>query len=133
MRPIENLEKKGSLGFQVMDVKKPLISVKRIVEKGNFVNFGPKLEDNFIQDGKTGDKLMLQPRGKGSFVMEVEFGSGERTHITVDSGAEESACPLHWGREFGLDTRGPRIEFTAANGSRIKHYGSRQVDIVSPF
>ena len=34
-----------SLGFQVADVKKPLVSVRRITEKGNLVQFGPKPED----------------------------------------------------------------------------------------
>ena len=36
------------LNFQVASVKKPLMSVRRIVEKGNIVCFGPKEGDNFI-------------------------------------------------------------------------------------
>ena len=36
------------MGFQVNDVKKPLLSVKRIIDKGNIVGFGPNKEDNFI-------------------------------------------------------------------------------------
>ena len=39
---------KISLRFQVADVKKPLMSVKRIVEEGNHVGFGPGEEDNYI-------------------------------------------------------------------------------------
>ena len=29
--------------------------------------------------------------------MDVEFVGGEKTVITVDSGAEESVCPWEWG------------------------------------
>ena len=35
-------DKRMCLGLQVAEVKKPLSSVKRIVEKWNFVSFGPK-------------------------------------------------------------------------------------------
>ena len=52
-----------NLGFQVAAVKKPLIAVKRIVEKGSYVSFGPKEEDNFIQNRETGDKMMLKSNG----------------------------------------------------------------------
>ena len=58
--------KKMCLSFQVADVQKPLVSVKRIVEKGNLVSFGPKDEDNYVLSKSTGDKLMLRPNGKGS-------------------------------------------------------------------
>ena len=78
------------LGFQVADVKKPLISVRRIGEKGNHVSFGPKEEDNYIINKETGDKMMLKPNGKGSYLMQVRFAGGEATEITVDSGAEEN-------------------------------------------
>ena len=60
-------EKKVNLGlcFQVCNVKKALIAVKRICEKGNQVSFGPKDEDNYIQNISTGDKIMMRPNGKG--------------------------------------------------------------------
>ena len=46
--------------------------------------------------------MMLQTGGRGSYVMEVQFVGGEKTTITVDSGAEESVCPWEWGeRVFG--------------------------------
>ena len=45
-----------SLCFQVADVKKPLISVKRIVENGNNVGFGPGEGDNFILNDNSGIK-----------------------------------------------------------------------------
>ena len=49
---------KMSLCFQVADVKKPLISVKRIVEKGNEVSFGPGGEDNFILNENSGHRML---------------------------------------------------------------------------
>eukprot|EP00973_Karenia_brevis_P075946 10551671-Karenia_brevis.AAC.1 len=57
------------LDFQVAEVSKPRLAVKRIVEKGNRVIFGPGKEDNFIINNKTGDKLMMIPNGRGSYVL----------------------------------------------------------------
>ena len=65
-----------SLTFQVTSVNKPLLSVKRVTEKGNHVSFGPKPEDNFIVNKKTGDKIALRSNGKGSFLMDVSFENG---------------------------------------------------------
>ena len=68
--------------------------------------FGPQEEDNYILNKATGQKMMLQPRGRGSYVMEVQFVGGEKTTITVDSGAEESVCPWSGERDcLGLNTR----------------------------
>ena len=66
---VEKETKQMCLGFQVADVKKPLISVRRIVEKGSHVCFGPREEDNYIINKKTGDKMMLKANGKGSYLM----------------------------------------------------------------
>ena len=49
--------------FQVTDVKKPLLAVSRLIERGNVVQFGPRPGDNFIQSVTTGDKLQLERRG----------------------------------------------------------------------
>ena len=51
------------VGFEVTDVKKPLLSVKRICEKGNTVHFGPDDGDNYIQNVANGEKLPLQRKG----------------------------------------------------------------------
>eukprot|EP00973_Karenia_brevis_P033316 4595766-Karenia_brevis.AAC.1 len=76
--------------FHVADVAKPLLAVRRIVEKGNHVVFGPKKDDNFIINRESGDKLMLIPNGRGSYMMRVNFVGRGETEVTVDSGAEES-------------------------------------------
>ena len=50
----------------------------------------------------TGDKLILRPNGKGSYVMDVPFVGGGKAETTVDSGAEKSVCPLAWGSQFEI-------------------------------
>ncbi len=52
-----------SLGFRVSDVQKPLAAVWRIVDKGNVVQFGPREEDNFIQNIMTKKKIPLVRKG----------------------------------------------------------------------
>jgi hypothetical protein len=61
-----------SLTFQVSDVQKPLAAVRRIAEKGNLVQFGPRAEDNFIKNAATGMKIMMVKRG-GSYVVPAEL------------------------------------------------------------
>ncbi len=60
------------LPFQVCDVKKPLVSVKRICEKGNITQFGPKKEDNFIMNVKTEEKIWLIEEN-GQYMMEANL------------------------------------------------------------
>ena len=57
--------------FQVSEVRKPLAAVWRIAEKGNLVQFGPREEDKFVKNVKTGEKVMLRRKG-GSYVVAVE-------------------------------------------------------------
>ena len=49
------------LKFQVTDVKKPLLAVRRLVEKGNVVMFGPEPHQSFIQHVQTGKKIPIRP------------------------------------------------------------------------
>ena len=60
------------LTFQVTDVRKPLLAVRRLVERGSVVKFGPKDEDNFIHNVGTGTRIPLQRKG-GSFVIRAHF------------------------------------------------------------
>ena len=84
---------KTALGFQVADVKKPLLVVYKTMERGNQVGLGKAKEDNFIINKNTGDKLLLRPSGRGSSILDVKFLNGKASEITVDSGAEENVCP----------------------------------------
>ena len=76
-----NVEEEGAkekistikVDFQVAAVKKPLISVKRICEKGNRVCFGLEDKDNFVMDTKTNKKILLRPNGKGSYLLDAKF------------------------------------------------------------
>ena len=61
-----------SLNFQVSDVQKPLVAVRRIAEKGNIVQFGPRDEDNFIVNAAGGAKIMMVKKG-GSYVIPAEM------------------------------------------------------------
>ena len=124
-----------NMTFQVTDAKKPLLSVRRVVEKGNHVHFGPTAADGYISNPQTGKKLPLKFDGKGTWVMEVEM-SGEKTHITVDSGAADSVSPMNWGNHFPLQAAGsanvPKRTFVAASGKLMAHHGQRTVQ-VHPF
>ena len=121
------------LNFQVADVKKPLMSVKKVCQRGNVVQFGECDKDCFIQNVKTGDKVKLRQNGRGSYVLDVNFVGGARAEITVDSGAEESVCPPWWGREFGLSREGGWMNLSGAGGQNIEHYGQRCVRVESGF
>ena len=96
------IKRSVEIRFQVTDVRKPLASVRRIVENGNEVCFGPGEKDNYIINKASGDKLILRPNGRGSYLMDVSFVGVDKTSITVDSGAEENVCPLEWGEQFGI-------------------------------
>ena len=93
------------LNFRVTDVRKPLLAVKRITEKGNVVQFGPAESDNYTKNKLSGNKIRLRKNG-GSCIMDVSFReNGEGwVAITVDSAAEESFAlmlresNLGWGR-----------------------------------
>ena len=122
-----------ALSFRVAEVRKPLLAVCRVVEKGNEVRFGPGKDGNYIRNTKTGDKFISRPNGKGSYIMDVKFPGGERTEITVDSGAQESVCTSGWGEVFGLARADRKLNLINASGARIKHYGQRQVKVEAPF
>ena len=115
------------------DVIKPLVSVKRLAEKGNHVCFGPEVGDNFIQNKETGKKVMLKPNGRGSYLMKVCFLNGEETEIVVDSGAEENVCLHWWGEQFGLQEASRALYLRSAGGQQIPHWGQREVLLVAPF
>ena len=40
-----------NMKFEVSDARNPLASVARITEHGNIVQFGPKEEDNYKEEG----------------------------------------------------------------------------------
>ena len=53
------------------NVTKPLIAA-RVLDAGNVVQFGPRLEDNFIMDVGFNDKVYLRRTGN-SFIWKAEL------------------------------------------------------------
>ena len=136
IQPVEKGQgEKNKLGFrfQVADVKKPLVAVKRITEKGNHVQIGPGEKDNYILNKESGYKVILRRNWKGSYMLDVCFVGGEKTAITVDSGAEENVCPWEWGEKFGVSNACTHMMFRNASGGTIEHFGQRDVVVESPF
>ena len=130
---VDQSDKNIRLRFHVTDVKKPLLAVRRIAEMGNRVHFGPNVEDNYIEHMITGERINLH-RERGIYSIEGTFpGDKNPVKVTVDSGAEDSVCPLDWGRQFGTKTNVDMITFRAANGTVIQHHGDREVLIEAPF
>ena len=121
-----------NLTFQASDAKKPLLAVRRVVEKGNHVHFGPNPEDCYINNPQSGKRLPLMSDGRGSWVMKVGL-EGKETEITVDSGAEENVCPKWWGESFGLNSSCKILNLRNASGGKITHWGERDVLVESPF
>ena len=66
------LERPLDIGFQVTDVKKPLLSVRRLCEQGNVVQFGRESGHSFVKNLETGDCIPLERRGN-SWVIPSEF------------------------------------------------------------
>ena len=68
--------------FQASDVRRPLAAVARIVETGNRVQFGHDVEDNYIQNVVTGDKVPMRRKGR-SYVIDVDFIEDEAVLASV--------------------------------------------------
>ena len=60
------------LRFQVTDVRKPLLAVRRLVEKGNKVVLAGGDGESYIMNQVTGVKIPIKKKG-GSFVIEAHF------------------------------------------------------------
>ena len=87
----------------------------------------------------TGKKVYMR-RKKGAYVVDVvfvdrneegEYVEGGVGEIKIDSACEESCCPIEFGAGFGMkDLGGEGLNLVSANGSKIKHYGSRNVTFI---
>ena len=99
--------------------------------RGTMLCLDHKKKTTTFLNKATGQKMMSKARGRGSYVMEVQFVGGEKTRSMVDSGAEENVCPYDWGQQFGIRDPVRWKNFSGANGSRIEHYGTRDIKVVS--
>ena len=57
------------------------------------------------------------------------FVDGNKTEISVDSGAEENVCPRHWGSQFGSQQADRWMNFRSASGGEFADYGKRNVRV----
>ena len=60
-----------AMSFQVTDVRKPLAAVSRIVDRGNKGQFGPRPEDNFIENILSKERILMV-RDNGTYVIDVD-------------------------------------------------------------
>ena len=60
------------LKFQVADVKRPLLAVRRLVERGNTVVMSNREGGSFIENKETKVRIPIVKKA-GSFVIEAEF------------------------------------------------------------
>ena len=67
-------EKIIGLPFQACEVKKPLAALKKICEKGNIVQFGPKPADNYIMNIASKEKIWLTQEA-GQYVMHATLAT----------------------------------------------------------
>ena len=68
-------DKVHAMNFEVTEVTKPLVAVRRVVENGNRVVFGDDDGDgyvNYIQNKKTGARIPMREK-VGSYVIDVEL------------------------------------------------------------
>ena len=63
------------LKFQVTDVKRPLLAVRRLVEHGNTVVLADHEGGSYVENKKAGVRIPIVKKG-GSFVIEAEFVQG---------------------------------------------------------
>jgi len=61
-----------SMKFHATNVKKPLAAVCRITQCGNRVCFGPRPEDNYIENVETNEKIQMK-KERGTYVLEVDM------------------------------------------------------------
>ena len=69
---VNGKQKTIGMVFQACDVKRPLAAVNKICAKNNIVQFGPGVNDNFIQNISTKEKIWLK-MDRGQYVMEASL------------------------------------------------------------
>ena len=64
-----------TMSFEVTDVTKPLVAVRRIMEKGNEVHFG---KECYIRNVHTGERIPMRRKG-GSYVIDIDVDIDEES------------------------------------------------------
>ena len=64
-----------TMSFEVTDDTKPLVAVRRIMEKGNEVHFG---KECYIRNVHTGERIPMRRKG-GSYVIDIDVNIDEES------------------------------------------------------
>ena len=114
------------------DAKRMLASVDKIVEAGNRVSLGEEPEENFVENVKTGRRMVME-KERGVYVVKAIVKSGNRQvkcSIVVDSGASECVMPKAWFPEFASMGAKHGIRFAGANGNDLGNFGRELIEFV---
>jgi hypothetical protein len=123
----------SAMKFHVANVSKPLAAAGKVVEAGNRVVLDQ--HSSYVEHIATGERMHLR-KEKGVYVFDVEFEDGDKSTITLDSGAGVNVWPRGLKDNIPMEAKDEHLRMFAANGTRIEHDGTKQVrfkGIASPF
>jgi hypothetical protein len=123
----------SAMKFHVANVSKPLAAAGKVVEAGNRVVLDQHC--SYVEHIATGERMHLR-KEKGVYVFDVELEDGDKSTITLDSGAGVNVWPRGHKDNIPMEAKNEHLRMFAANGTRIEHDGTKQVrfkGIASPF
>ena len=121
--------------FNMTNAKRMLASVDRIVQAGNIVHFARGEGDSYIENIKTGNKIILE-KLNGVYCMKVWVVWASRKmkcSIVIDSGASECVMPKDWFPELEEMKAKKGIRFAAADGGDLGNYGRKLIEFRPVF
>ena len=68
-----------------------------MVEKGKEVRFGPGEGGNYIRNIQTGDKVLMRPNGKGSYIFDAKFAGGREQKLRLIVGQRKVCVSFQLG------------------------------------
>jgi endonuclease YncB( thermonuclease family) len=119
--------------FNVAQVSKPLAAAGKVVDAGNRVVLDQR--GSYVEHVATGERMHLR-KEKGVYVFDVEFEDGDRSTITLDSGAGVNVWPRGLKTNIPMEAKNESLKMFAANGTPIEHDGTKRVrfkGIQAPF
>jgi hypothetical protein len=119
--------------FNVAQVSKPLAAAGKVVDAGNRVVLDQR--GSYVEHVATGERMHLR-KEKGVYVLDVEFEDGDRSTITLDSGAGVNVWPRGLKTNIPMEAKNESLKMFAANGTPIEHDGTKRVrfkGIQAPF
>ena len=112
------------------NMKAKLKDREGVEKKGDFVKNKPKKEGDFVKNKPKVEKEGDFVKDKLKSICAVSEAGPWKTvgpgEITVDSTAEESACPKNWGQVYKTKEPEKWLKFMNASGGRMGHYGAKE-------